>query len=186
MALCDDCFQEFLHPLVHELMDKNKRFEDQFGGRAHWDWDSEAATITFSDPEKSTVRIDATVVGTTQGNSWEWTWANQNFPPHSKQDMEKVREFGEANSFDKLTSSFLDADEFTGWEMTAVAAHILDASGAYRFPTDEGFCYLIYRKIEEIKNEEDSLWGAMRGTVTFLSDVDLTEPTGEIWDAEQE
>ena len=29
------------------------------------------------------------------------------------------------------------------------------------------------------------LWGAMRGTVTFVPDVDLTEPTGEIWDAEQ-
>lgn len=29
------------------------------------------------------------------------------------------------------------------------------------------------------------LWGAMRGTITFLPDVDLTESTGEIWDAEQ-
>ena len=34
--------------------------------------------------------------------------------------------------------------------------------------------------------EEDSvdLWGAMRGTVTIAPGVDLTEPTGEIWDAE--
>ncbi|MGA2166602.1 MAG: hypothetical protein ABSG62_00225 [Terracidiphilus sp.] len=29
------------------------------------------------------------------------------------------------------------------------------------------------------------LWGAMRGTVTFLPNVDLTESTGEVWDAEQ-
>ena len=29
------------------------------------------------------------------------------------------------------------------------------------------------------------LWGAMRDTITFLPDVDLTESTGEIWDAEQ-
>ena len=29
------------------------------------------------------------------------------------------------------------------------------------------------------------LWGAMRGTVTFLPDVDLTESTGEVWDAEK-
>jgi antitoxin (DNA-binding transcriptional repressor) of toxin-antitoxin stability system len=35
--------------------------------------------------------------------------------------------------------------------------------------------------------EDDfELWGAMRGTVTFLPDVDLTEPTGAIWDALQE
>jgi antitoxin (DNA-binding transcriptional repressor) of toxin-antitoxin stability system len=29
------------------------------------------------------------------------------------------------------------------------------------------------------------LWGAMRGTVTVAPGVDLTEPTGEVWDAEQ-
>ena len=151
MALCDDCFQEFLHPLVHELIDKNSGFDEQFGGRARWDWDSESATITFSDPEKSTIRINATVVGTTQENSWQWTWANRNFPLLlSKQDLEKIREYGEANGFDKLTSAFLDADEFTGWEMTAVAAQF-DAPGAYRFPTDNGFCYIIYRKIEEVQ-----------------------------------
>ncbi len=34
---------------------------------------------------------------------------------------------------------------------------------------------------------EDSLdlWGAMRGTVTVAPGVDLTEPTGETWDAER-
>jgi len=33
--------------------------------------------------------------------------------------------------------------------------------------------------------ETFDLWGAMRGTVTIPPGVDLTEPTGEIWDAEQ-
>ena len=28
------------------------------------------------------------------------------------------------------------------------------------------------------------LWGAMRGTVTVAPGVDLTDPAGEIWDAE--
>lgn len=30
------------------------------------------------------------------------------------------------------------------------------------------------------------LWGAMRGTVTVAPGVDLTDPSGEIWDAEIE
>jgi antitoxin (DNA-binding transcriptional repressor) of toxin-antitoxin stability system len=30
------------------------------------------------------------------------------------------------------------------------------------------------------------LWGAMRGTVTFLPDVDLTEGTGAVWKALQD
>lgn len=33
--------------------------------------------------------------------------------------------------------------------------------------------------------DDFDLWGAMRGTVTFLPGVDLTESTGELWDAEQ-
>ena len=36
------------------------------------------------------------------------------------------------------------------------------------------------------ENAKDSvdLWGAMRGTVTVAPGVDLTEPTGEFWEAE--
>jgi len=33
--------------------------------------------------------------------------------------------------------------------------------------------------------EPFDLWGAMRGTVTVAPGVDLTESTGEIWEAEQ-
>jgi prevent-host-death family protein len=31
----------------------------------------------------------------------------------------------------------------------------------------------------------DGLWGAMKGTFTVAPGVDLTEPTGEIWEAEK-
>jgi antitoxin (DNA-binding transcriptional repressor) of toxin-antitoxin stability system len=34
-------------------------------------------------------------------------------------------------------------------------------------------------------DEGTDLWGAMRGTVTVTPGVDLTESTGEVWDAEQ-
>ncbi len=152
MALCDDCFEDFVHPLTHELMEKNNRFREQYGQFARWDWDPESATLTFTDPKKPTLRIAVSVVGTTEGNSWEWTWANRNFEPHTKVDIDKVRAFGEVNGIEKLTTAFLEADEYTGWEMTAAAAHILDAPCAYRFPRDEGgHCYLIYRKIEELR-----------------------------------
>ena len=150
MTVCDDCFREFLHPVVHELMDNNERFLERYGQHSRWDWDDEAITLTFSDQVLPTLRIDVTLVGSTEGDSWEWSWANSNYETRSKLGMEKVRDFGQTNGFDKLTSAFLDADEFTGWEMTAVAAHILDALGAYRFPTEQGYCYLLYRKIEEI------------------------------------
>jgi len=187
MAICDECFQEFLHPLVHELMDKNKAFDERYGLHARWDWDSDASTITFTDPAKPTLQIDVSVVGTTEGDSWEWSWANSNFEPETKRDMEKVRAFGEEKGYDPLTTAFLDADEFTGWEMTAVAAHVLGAPGAYRFPTERGFCYVIYRTIEVIVGQDPKeLHGAMRGTVKTAPGVDLSEPVGETWEAESD
>ena len=91
----DDHFEEFVHPLSHELMEKNQRFRQKYGVHARWDWDSDSSTLTFTDPEKPTLRIAVGVVGTTEGSSWEWTWANRNFEPHTKVDIDKVREFGE-------------------------------------------------------------------------------------------
>ncbi len=150
MALCDDCFEDFVHPLWHELKEKNDQFFQQYGKHKRWDWDDAGVTLTFSDPVLPTLRIDVSVVGTTEGSSWQWSWANRNIEAQEKRDIDKVREFGEANGFEKLISGFLDADEYTGWEMTAVAAHVLDAPGAYSFPTERGRCWLVYRRIEQL------------------------------------
>jgi len=153
MALCDDCFEEFVHPLIHAAMSKNEAFFQKYGRHQRWGWDNVASTLTFSDSNLPTVAIHCSVVGTTEGDSWEWSWANENFPAYSKLDMDRVRAFGEANGYEKLTTPFLDADEYTGWAMTPVAEHILDAPGAYRFPTDDGFCYLAFRDVQVLGAE---------------------------------
>ncbi len=154
MAACDDCFQNFLHLLVHESMEKNAQFEKNYGCHDRWDWDDDASTLTFSDAGEPRVRIHVSVVGTTEGDSWQWSWANPNIPDSSKIGMDRVRAFGEANGYERLTSTFLDADEYTGWEMTSIAVHILQSPGSYRFPTELGYCYLVYRKIERTLADE--------------------------------
>jgi hypothetical protein len=150
MPTCNQNFGEFLHTLVHESIDKNERFRQRYGTHKRWDWDSDAVTLTFTDPIKTALRIEVVVVGTTKGNRWQWTWANRNFDPSSRVSMEKVREFGESRGYQKLTTAFIDADDDTGWEMTSIAVHVLGALGSYRFQTDEGYCYLAYLQIEEI------------------------------------
>ena len=129
-------------------MDNNSAFDQRYGHHARWDWDANASTITFTNPDELPLRIHVTVVGTTEGDSWQWTWANKNFEQFTKRDMEKVRAFGEQKGYDQLTTAFLSADEYTGWEMTAVAAYVLSAPGAYRFPTERGFAYVVYRSIQ--------------------------------------
>lgn len=39
-------------------------------------------------------------------------------------------------------------------------------------------------RVVRAETKTPSLYGAMKGTVTFLGDI--TEPTGEIWNAEQD
>lgn len=148
MSIPAEDFEDLVHELVHESIEKNEQFRSRFGKYKRWDWNDETVTLTFSDPDKSLLRIHVTVVGTTKGDRWQWTWANRNFEDRSRLGMEKVREFGEVHGFAKLTTPFLDADEHTGWEMTSIASHVLKAFGSYRFPTDEGFCYLVFRSIE--------------------------------------
>jgi hypothetical protein len=143
-------FEDVLHTFVHESIDKNQLFGERYGKYKRWDWDAETVTLTFSDPDKVPLRIDVAVVGTTKGNRWQWTWANRNFELRSRLGVEKVREYGELNGYEKLTSAFIDADEYTGWEMTSVAVHVLNALGSYRFQTDEGYCYLVYLRIQDV------------------------------------
>jgi hypothetical protein len=69
MPLCDQRFDDFLHPLIHEAIHKNARNEERYGKHNRWDWDQDYATLTFSDPNNSTLRIGVSVVGTTEGDS---------------------------------------------------------------------------------------------------------------------
>jgi hypothetical protein len=145
-----ESFEELLHTVVHESIEKDERFWNRYGKYKRWDWYAGAVTLTFFDPDKPTLQIDVSVVGTTKEDKWQWTWANRNFEPNSKLGMDEVRKFGESHGYELLTTGFIDSDEHTGWEMTSVALHVLDGLGSYRFPTDEGFCYLVFLKIQEI------------------------------------
>jgi hypothetical protein len=48
--------------------------------------------------------------------------------------ISRLRVFGEVRGVDQLTTPNWECDETTGWEMTALAAHVLGASGVYRAP----------------------------------------------------
>lgn len=146
MAKSDHEFELFVHALVHESMAKNDVCEQQFkiGEWPRWDYDDEQSTLTFSKDGRPQVVAEIAIVGTTEGNQWQWSWANGNVPSERRALIDPVRAFGERNGWTKLTARFLDSDEHTGWEMTSVAVHVLGAKGSYRFPTDHGYAYHVY------------------------------------------
>jgi len=152
MSESDHEFDLFVHPLVHESMAKNEACNQQFkvGEWPRWDYDDEQSTLTFSKDGRLQVLAEVAIVGTTEGGQWQWSWANGNVPSERRALIDQVRAFGERNGWTKLTAQFLDGDEYTGWEMTSGAAHILDAKGSYRFPTEHGYAYCIYRDLRWI------------------------------------
>jgi len=103
----------------------------------------EDATLTFSQDGIAKVVGEMQVVGSSQGESWQWSWGNPNTPDISKNKMNAVRSFGEEKRWEQLTTLFLPCDEYTGWEYASVASHLLHAIGTYRCPYEGGVVYLV-------------------------------------------
>jgi len=82
----------------------------------------------------------------TNTNTWNWSWDNNSTPMRVRYGIEQIKEFGEANQFDKLTKGLFEGDEYTGWAMTAIANRLLGSIGSYRVPQDHLFIYFIFTK----------------------------------------
>ena len=146
-AICSEtAYDEFRHCCVHESMAKNEVWFQRFpiDDLPRWDYDMDGASLTFSDKGVPRVVCEMQVVGSTKGNSWEWGWGNPNYPEACKLRMQEVLRFGKGRSWDRLSTLFLENDEFLGWECAAVSNHLLGGMGVYRCPTgDEDFIYLV-------------------------------------------
>jgi hypothetical protein len=141
-------FDKFRHKAVHELMDLNTECEQRFqiGHWERWDYDLESGTLVFSHHGTPKVIAEIQVVGTTskKSNTWMWGWANESLPAGVTSSLTAVREYGNTERLSQLTMPQLPDDEHLGWDMTAVAAHIIGAKGGYRCPSERGFLYVVY------------------------------------------
>src|SRR5215831_4209353 len=131
-----DQFSEFRHAAVHELMRLNEHCAEEFqiSSWPRWDYDLDLGTLTFSENDLPKVVASIQVVGTTSRSvrTWMWGWANESLPPNATSDVRRVLEFGRDENIAELTKTELPDDEYLGWGMTAVAAKLLGAKGAYR------------------------------------------------------
>jgi len=72
-----------------------------------------------------------------------WAWGNESLLENVTRGAGEVRAYGEEHSFHKLAAGHWSAIEEDGWEMTAIAAALLNAQGAYRSPDDRGFTFMV-------------------------------------------
>jgi uncharacterized protein DUF6882 len=157
-------FSKLRREAMHQLMRLNEECEKEFciSSWPRWDYDLERGRLTFSQEGVPKVLASIHVVGTTSisGGTWLWSWANERLPATVTTAVAKVREFGVAEGVAQLAEAELPDDEHLGWGMTAIAAKLLGAKGAYRCPFDDGFIYVVYSSIKLAADESEIAMGS--------------------------
>lgn len=156
--LCEACllqeYKSFSHRCIHESMAQNEVWIDKFriDSWPRWDYSMENSTLIFSEKGKAKVICKIEVAGSTTQQSWEWSWGNENLPTICRKRMGLVHALGEEKQWDRLTTLFLESDEYVGWECASVASHVLGGIGVYRCPnsggTEEDAVYVVVLSAE--------------------------------------
>jgi hypothetical protein len=149
-------YSVYRHEALHELMRLNELCNNEFriSSWPRWDYELHRGTLTFSQDGVPKVQASIQVIGTTSisEGTWMWGWANDSLPANVTKEVATVREFGTTENITELTKEELPDDEHLGWGLTAVAAKVLGAKGAYRCPGSNGFIYVVYSSIDFVES----------------------------------
>ena len=113
--------------------------------------------LIFSDQSNvPRVLANVQIVGSVsiQDRTWLWSWASPDVDASLYRDILELQMLGRARGIDQLTTPFWDADAVDGWEVTSICAYVLQAAGAYRAATPQGFTYFVMTSIERLPEEE--------------------------------
>lgn len=146
-------WEGFLGQCWDELQAKQARLAEEykFGGHERYDWNQQTGELVFSNAGVPALVCTIQFVGSTStlSDTWLWSWANFHLQESVRLEMDKVRAFGEENGFPRLTVPMWNANEQDGWEMAAVATHVLGALGVYRSPGENGALFMIVTGIRD-------------------------------------
>lgn len=133
------------------LTERQERLQHEFhlGAYERFDIVENGAAIEFSSAGVAYVRAELLFVGSVSlvSGTWLWGWANADVAEELTRDVREVRLFGEAHDIWQLTTPKWEADAVDGWEMTSIAAYVLQAKGAYRAPSERLLSYLLFRSV---------------------------------------
>ncbi|HET9863248.1 MAG TPA: hypothetical protein VFP37_07375 [Steroidobacteraceae bacterium] len=146
----DAAYQKLRDESCAYLDHRQEEFARKFRIREYerWDYDQGTAQLMFSSGGRPVVICDVAFAGSlsTSSDTWLWSWANESNAEGVKARMREVRAYGEKNRYEPLAGAFWPAHEADGWQMTSIAAFLLDAIGAYRAPNENGFLFMVIMK----------------------------------------
>ena len=115
----------------------------------HWDLDQTAGTLVFSRADGTRATCPVQIIGSfnTEKKTWLWAWDNRSVTAELTTLARQVRAFGKRNRIEKLTEPSWSAEESDAWEMTALAAHLGEAEGAYRGPSGALHIFMTFGEV---------------------------------------
>jgi hypothetical protein len=139
--------EAYVDDSVDRLRILQAMLDDAYGlhhyDRYAWHQDSQTIVLSGDPPRKLVAKFQVVGSLSPERETWLWSWANATLEERTKDQICRVRAMGEARGWDPLTTPMWRGEEVDGWEMTAVAARVLQAKGAYRTASEPGMLFMV-------------------------------------------
>ena len=142
---------------------------------ADWSVDQDAGEIVFTAPRGMIATCAVQIIGTfdTNDSSWLWAWDHPSVQPSLAKHASRLREYGETNRVDELTTRKLFTTEEQCWEFTALACKLNEAQGGYRGPTGTVLVFMTFDAPKLTGNRQQDA-GTSVATVATPDDSEFT------------
>lgn len=146
-------FQLFLEDSYQYLILQQEICEELYhlSSYEYWHFSEDSDELSFSEGDFPALKTNCQAVGEWNSRTgiWKWSWSSPDLADALKTQMKNVRLLGISNGLDCLTMENWEATEADCWQMTAIAAKTIEASGAYRIPiSDDRYLFTLLTKLE--------------------------------------
>ena len=146
----NDALKDDLETAFSELKARNEAADQVFNLRqSSWSLDQTTCAIRFHNPDGTAASAPFQTIGTLNRNdgTWLWAWDNPSIVDAIRQHALTVRAYGEEHGHELLTERKFPCDEELAWRLTALAAKLGNAQGAYRAPAGPTLLFLTIGKL---------------------------------------
>jgi len=130
-------FETLLRVSMEDLMVATQAHQQgwHFGKEEEWQVDHERGELILKFPGRQVIAA-AQLIGTynTETGLWQWAWADPTLPQSIITHALRVKEYGEQQGIERLTSPEWLGAETDCWYMAALAFRLCGCHGAYRGP----------------------------------------------------
>ena len=144
-------YKEFAKSEVNRVISIQDRFKEEcdIDTYENWFYDDESAILRLYNNDDDEIFFKYIPIGTFSLNqkTWMWSWFNNYLNENNKIETLKIKQFGEENQFEKLTTGTFSSDEFDGWEFLAIGQKLLQGIGVYNTNGDKLNYYLLLTEV---------------------------------------